>query len=168
MTEYWVLEQAFGYGISVRRARRFTEEEKPRYTEWFRETGFVGLGDTQHLKHITWDDLPRRKSDGSFRGCDNRAWIVTPEEAEAYIALDKRRGEEKAALERAQEIEDLERLVARIEQQGDIPTQEEARRRMRRYNDIMNEGGEGYVPHIYSDKEYVWAKDRLAALRKPA
>ena len=35
------------------------------------------------------------------------------------------------------------------------------RRRMKAYNDVMNESGYGYVPHIISHEEYEEAKKTL-------
>ena len=74
------------------------------------------------------------------------------------------RATEKAA-EVAKEIEAAERLIAKAEAQADIPSREEAKRRMKRYNDINNEGGEGYVPYIVSREEYEYAKERISKLK---
>ena len=60
-----------------------------------------------------------------------------------------------------QEIEYAKRIVAEAEKQKDIPSVTEARRRMKAYNDAMNEGGYGYVPHIISREEYEEAKKTL-------
>ena len=35
---------------------------------------------------------------------------------------------------------------------------------MKRYNDINNDGGDGYVPYIISLEEYEYAKEKLAKL----
>ncbi len=57
----------------------------------------------------------------------------------------------------AQDTEDLakaKRVVELAEEQKDIPSMEEARRRMKWWNDTYNEGGEGYVPEIISREQY--------------
>ena len=53
-------------------------------------------------------------------------------------------------------------IVAKAEAQGDIPSREEARRRMKVWNDINNEGGEGFVPRIICREEYEAAKEFLS------
>lgn len=74
------------------------------------------------------------------------------------------RSDEKAAAI-ADEIAEAERVVAKAEAQKDIPSMKEARRRMREYNNIVNEGGSGYVPYIVSMEEYEHAKQKLEKLR---
>ena len=34
----------------------------------------------------------------------------------------------------------------------------------KQYNDLYNEGGEGYIPHFYTFEEYEYAKKQLAKL----
>lgn len=86
---------------------------------------------------------------------------------EAWIAdvIESGKSDEVKAYERARQAEEAKRKVERAkrvivkaEQQEDIPTRAEARRRMRRYNDTINQGGWGYVPHIYDIDEYNDAK----------
>lgn len=85
------------------------------------------------------------------------AWIAEiieggkSDEVKAYEKA-KKESEIKAEVERAKSV------IAKAERQKDIPTKAEAKRRMKQYNDFMNEGGEGYVPHIYSLEEYEYAK----------
>jgi hypothetical protein len=62
------------------------------------------------------------------------------------------------------EIEEVKRIIEKAEKQKDIPNRAEAERRMKRYNDINNDGGEGYVPYIISLEEYEYAKEKLAKL----
>lgn len=89
-----VLEYAPSYGIEILRARRFTEEEKAGYLPWFAEIGFTGVGECEKLPNITWKDLPSRKTDGCFRGCDNHAWIISEEEAASFHKLNADRQNE--------------------------------------------------------------------------
>ena len=53
-----------------------------------------------------------------------------------------------------------------IKAQKDLPTRQEARRRMKAYNDLYNEGGEGYVPRIYSAEEREYAVDQIAVCQE--
>lgn len=164
-----------GADYFVRKARRFTGEEKVGFSADCRETGFYGIaGSRKELEHIHSGDLPRRRCDGWFPGSGCHAWIITAEESAAYVALNERRAVEKVAARRAKKIEDMERLISACESQRDhgrgmwagLPTKAEANRRLKALNNILNEGGDGFLPHIYSIEEYEWAKARLAALRE--
>lgn len=70
--------------------------------------------------------------------------------------------DEKAAKELKELKEHYSKVVAKAEAQHDIPDREEARRRMKVWNDINNEGGEGFVPHIVCREEYETAKAFLS------
>lgn len=97
-------------------ARRLTEEEKGKYSKWFAESGFVGLGVRTTLKQINHDDLPKRKSDGTFAGGSNSAWIITPEEYDGYIQENEKR--EKAIREKeAEEQRQWEEKKAQYEKE---------------------------------------------------
>lgn len=52
------------------------------------------------------------------------------------------------------EIEEAKAIVEKAESQKEIPTFENARRMEKQHNNIYNEGGEGYVPHIVYKNEY--------------
>lgn len=62
----------------------------------------------------------------------------------------------------AKEIEEARRTITKAEMQLDIPDKKEARRRMYEYNQLMNDGGDGYVPYIVSREEYEAAKALVA------
>ena len=66
---------------------------------------------------------------------------------------------EKAA---AEELEYAKEVVKIAESQKDIPSREEARRRMKWWNDTYNEGGEGFVPTIINIEQYEKAKNIIA------
>lgn len=56
--------------------------------------------------------------------------------------------------------------LKKIEAQKDLPTRREARRRMKAYNDLHNEGGEGYVPHIYCIEERDYAAKQITVCQE--
>lgn len=56
--------------------------------------------------------------------------------------------------------------LQKIDMQKGLPTRQEARRRMKAYNDLQNEGGEGYVPHIYCTEERDYAVDQIAVCQE--
>lgn len=100
--------------------------------------------------------------------------FANPEDAERYekwiteIIEDGKSDEvkeyEKALKDKeiAEKVESARRIIKKAESQKDIPSAKEAMRRMKQYNDIANEGGEGYVPHIVSMEEYEGAKEIIA------
>lgn len=102
-----VLEIPFAYDACICDARRFTEEEKAHYSDWYKDYGFVGTGENRiSLPYITWEDAPKRPVDGEFCGCSNRAWIITDAEVEYYTNLNATREaekEEKEAAEKAKQ-----------------------------------------------------------------
>lgn len=60
--------------------------------------------------------------------------------------------------EESGKVEHAKSVIAKAEAQHTIPSRDEAKKMMDRYNDMMNECGEGYVPHIVSMEEYENAK----------
>lgn len=85
--------------------------------------------------------------------------IAAGKDAEAEEIRQK--AEEKSKADR---IASAMEVIQKAEAQQDIPEAAEAARRMRNYNNIHNEGGDGYVPYIYSREEYDAAKRILAEL----
>lgn len=63
------------------------------------------------------------------------------------------------------EIEEAKETVKVAEAQENIPTDAEARKMERQYNDFYNEGGEGFVPHIVGQTEY---KQAIAKIEENA
>lgn len=61
----------------------------------------------------------------------------------------------------AQDIADAKDLIARAKKQADIPTYAEVRRRQKAWNDLQNEGGEGFIPNWISRESYENAKKFL-------
>ena len=98
-----VLEIPYAYDACICEARRFTEEEKVHYSDWYKDYGFVGTGENRiSLPYITWEDAPKRPVDGEFCGCSNRAWIITDAEYEYYTNLNATREAEKEEKEAAE------------------------------------------------------------------
>ena len=83
--------------------------------------------------------------------------------------INEGRDEKAQALREAEKAKELNRkkayyanIVAAAESQKDIPDRKEAKRRMKVWNDIHNEGGEGFVPRIVCQEEYDEAKAFLS------
>lgn len=168
MEEYLVCEVAYSYGVSLCNARRFTEEEKKDCADWFKDKGFVKIGDSINLEYISWVDvrdvLKERKDDGSFSGCSNCAYIISEDEWNALIELNKKKKFEKEKKEIEESITEYRQIVEQCEKQEKLYTKEEAVKKRRDYNNLYNEGGEGYVPHFYTIEEYEFAKTKLNEL----
>lgn len=170
MKEYLVCEVADNYGVSLLHARRFNNGEKAGYSEWFRENGFVGISSYPiiDLKEINWIDvrniLNNRKLDGSFCGCSNSAYIVTEDEWNKLIALNDQKRNERLAKEKAEDIEYYKKVIQACESQQELYTKDESIAKAKEWNDIHNEGGEGFIPHFYTIDEYEYAKKKLEEL----
>ena len=165
MEEFLTIEDATHYDTTIQTARFLTAEEKARYNpDRADHIMTTTKDDIIALPYITWRDMPKKKAEGEFSGCGNRVFIISEAEKEAYIKLNNDREAAKKAEEKAEAIAFLKERIKEIEAQTDIPTAKEAKRRMKAYNDLYNEGGEGYVPHIYSIDDYNRYKARLAQL----
>lgn len=99
------------------------------------------------------------------QAADYEAWIKSVMDAGTTAEVKEYRAAQQAK-DDAEQIKWAEGVVAAAEAQADIPTKAEAQRRMKRYNDINNEGGEGYVPHIYDQDEYRYAMAILQAKKR--
>lgn len=160
-----VIEFAPAYGIKLYEARRFTEDEKTRYAEWFRELGLVAIAGTGvNLDEISWQDLPKdRESCGSFLGCDNYCYEITDEEWQAYIDLNSARAAEKERKKRNNRIAELKMELEKLHG-AVLYTKEEAECARRFWINGINEGGEGFVPHFWTKDEVEDAKKELERL----
>ena len=88
-------------------------------------------------------------------------WLeeVIKDGTEPEVKEFQKREKEKAA---AEELGYAKEVVSLAESQKDIPSREEARRRMKWWNDTYNEGGEGFVPTIINIEQYKKAKNVIA------
>ena len=105
MQEYLTIEYNFQFQTQMRPARRLTAEEGERYSEDFRDTGFVPCGETIFLPYIKFDDMPHRPNDGKFIGFGNVTWIIDQAEWDAYIALNAEREQAEDAKQIADKTE---------------------------------------------------------------
>lgn len=163
MQTYLVIEDAPAWGVSICIARRFTDEEKSHYAEWYQDYGFVGVQDHIMLRTLRSADMPKRRPDGAFLGCTNNAWIITDDEKAAFIELDAERIAEEERAMLAEDRAYYEDVIKRASVQPRLYTREEAKRLAKQYNDLYNEGGEGYVPHYYTIDEVESAKQWLSS-----
>ena len=83
---------------------------------------------------------------------------TTPEAAEMEteqiaMAKDVAKAKAQSIIEKAK--------TTRRNSDGSLMNQEQALEWRRRYNDVVNEGGDGYVPSVITQEEYDWAMDQL-------
>lgn len=164
-----VLEYAPSWGITLTEARFPTEEEKVGYADWFQKVMLIGSGKNIKLDFVTWEDLDfdlfrSRGKTYSFLGTNNSVWEISDEEWDSFLSLNAQRIEQKKQKDLEEEIAAYRKIISKAEAQRDIPTRQEAKRRIKQYNDIHNEGGYGFVPQIIDIDQYNAAKSRLAEL----
>ena len=150
----------------IAEARRFTEEEKTKYVEAFRERGFVTCGEHLRMEGLHWADCPSRRTDGEVVGSSNFTWIITEEEKAKYIELNKKKLEQERKKDIEEQIKYWQEIIAKAEAQKCIPTKEQKKAMLKEYIDTYNEGGEGYVPQIISIETYNNAHEMLSSLLK--
>lgn len=157
--------------------RRMPDEEQQRYTEGYRghmtlmtgEPVFLpALSDAEisDLAHIAGKDVA-----GYLPRSSGLLFALSDDEWAALIAANQQAAAAKAAAERAGRIDYLRDLLARADAQrvdGKLPSADEAKEKARRYNLVFNEGGEGYVPHYYTQAEYSSLAAELATLTAEA
>ena len=69
--------------------------------------------------------------------------------------------------DKALDIRDAEEILAHVEStkrrfKGRLPSVSEAKEWLRKYNDTVNEGGEGFAPTIVTPGDVKWAEETLA------
>lgn len=163
--EFWVIVYAYSYGVSIKSARWLTEAERAGKNPEMADRIMVGMGKTIDLPALSWQDLPRGAGDGEFLGCGNRAYIITADAVEGYIKLNAELTRAAKAADLEEEIMAVKARLAAAERQGNLPSAAEAKKAMDRYNAANNEGGYGYIPHIYSQEEVARLRHRLDRLQ---
>lgn len=170
MKEYLACEYSSVYGASIVNVRRLTDEEKGKYAEEYRETAFSLTPNSPDIRldFIKWQDLMdvlgNRESDGQFIAVPGLVYIITEQEQKKLLDINDAKKSEKENREKNEKIERYKEIIRKCEAQGKLYTPEEAKRRTKQYNDVVNEGGSGYVPHYYTTREYEIAKSELEKL----
>ena len=109
----------------IAEARRFTEEEKAKYVEEFRERGFAVCGEHLRLEGLHWADCPSRRTDGEVVGSSNFTWIITDEEKAKYIELNRKKLEQERKKDIDEQIKYWQGIIAKAEAQNCMPTKEQ-------------------------------------------
>ena len=168
MESYLVCYTHLGYNPELSQARRLNEEEKTHYAPWFRDIGFVAIGEKEKLMHLGYlevrDYLKREKSDGEFVGIEGEVYIISQDEWDGLLKLERVKKElaDKAKID--EKITELREIIRQCEAAEKLYTKEEAVKKRKQYNNLYNEGGAGYVPHFWTIEEYEEAKSELRKL----
>lgn len=176
MEEFKVLHRQLGADF-LSTVRRMPDEEQQRYTEGYRGHMMLLTGEPVFLPALSDEDvyalahISDKDVAGYLPSSSGLLFALTDDEWAALIAANRQAAAAKAAAERAGRIDYLRDLLARADAQrvgGELPSAGEAKEQARRYNNMYNEGGEGYVPHYYTQEEYDRMSAELATLTAAA
>lgn len=97
---YRTLEWETSQGVmAIQEAIRPSEDVLEKYADWYKEMALFATGERVTLTHFSWQDLKvvfgDRKSTHSFPGCDNRVWVISPEDEAAIMAIETSRADAK-------------------------------------------------------------------------
>lgn len=113
------------------------------------------------LEDITFEDVKKviTTSDQDGFLYNDALYVITNEQKEALLNYNKKEILEKEN----KQINYYKELIKNIEKHQLYHAQD-VEKMKKQYNDIHNEGGEGYIPHFYTFEEYEYAKKQLAKL----
>lgn len=162
MDEMLTVEFSVSWGISLQKARTLTDSEKAKFLPEVRNTTLVALPeDAVSLEYITpselWDIVPQDSWVGSFCGSSGSVYRITREQWDRLAELDAKRKAEEEGEEKVERISRLKSSIKKAEEQmrdGKLPSRAEAKKLFEHYRNVINEGGDGFVPHYYCDEEY--------------
>lgn len=113
------------------------------------------------LEDITFEDVKKviTTSDQDGFLYNDALYVITNEQKEALINYNTKEILEKEN----KQINYYKELIKNIEKHK-LYHAKDVERMKKQYNDIHNEGGEGYIPHFYTFEEYEYVKKQLAKL----
>lgn len=113
------------------------------------------------LEDITFEDVKKviTTSDQDGFLYNDALYVITNEQKEALLNYNKKEILEKEN----KQINYYKELIKNIEKHQLYHAQD-VEKMKKQYNDIHNEGGEGYIPHFYTFEEYEYVKKQLAKL----
>ena len=119
------------------------------------------------LEDITFEDVQKviTTSDNDGFLYNDALYVITSEQKEALINYDTNNKIKKGKAQLTEEIYYYKKVIKECENHK-LYHKEDIKNIKKQYNDIHNEGGEGYIPHFYTFEEYEYAKKQLAKLIK--
>lgn len=115
------------------------------------------------LEDITFEDVQKviTTSDNDGFLYNDALYVITNEQKEELLNYNTKEILEKEN----KQINYYKELIKNIEKHKLYHAQDVGKMK-KQYNDLHNEGGEGYIPHFYTFEEYEYAKKQLAKLIK--
>ena len=170
MKEYLVCNIEMMNKPFITKARRLTDEEKLHCAEWFKEKGFIPVEKIIYLENVKNIEiqplLSDRKSDGQFVNNSGMAYIIDVEMYNKLFQMDTENKELKEKQKIENQIKKYSEIIKECEAADKLYTIEEAIEARKKYNNLHNEGGFGYVPEYHTIDEYENAKEMLKKLTK--
>lgn len=113
------------------------------------------------LEDITFEDVKKvvTTSDNDGFLYNDELYVITNEQKEALLNYNTKEILEKEN----KQINYYKELIKNIEKHK-LYHAKDVEKMKKQYNDIHNEGGEGYIPHFYTFEEYEYVKKQLAKL----
>ena len=113
------------------------------------------------LEDITFEDVKKVVTTSNNDGFlyNDELYVITNEQKEALLNYNTKEILEKEN----KQINYYKELIKNIEKHK-LYHAKDVERMKKQYNDIHNEGGEGYIPHFYTFEEYEYVKKQLAKL----
>lgn len=115
------------------------------------------------LEDITFEDVQKviTTSDNDGFLYNDALYVITNEQKEALLNYNTKEILEKES----KQINYYKELIKNIEKHK-LYHEQDVEKIKKQYNDIHNEGEEGYIPHFYTFEEYEYAKKQLSKLLK--
>lgn len=119
------------------------------------------------LKDITFEDVQKviTTSDNDGFLYNDALYVITNEQKEALTNYNTNNKIKKEKAQLTEEIYYYKKVIKECENHK-LYHKEDIKNIKKQYNDIHNEGGEGYIPHFYTYEEYEYAKKQLSKLLK--
>lgn len=119
------------------------------------------------LEDITFEDVQKviTTSDKDGFLYNDALYVITNEQKEALINYDTNNKIKKEKAQLTEEIYYYKKVIKECENHK-LYHKEDIEKIKKQYNNIHNEGREGYIPHFYTYEEYEYAKKQLSKLLK--
>jgi len=169
MKTFWTIVRD-GYNVNpseIIKTRWATDEEKKKLTKAFKDIMVYGI-EHHEINNLTYEDTEDLWKSGRhvcFSGGHNDAVIISEEDADRLIQMDKMLGRKK-------KVGDLKELIRIYKEElkflssQKLHSGKEAKEAAAEWRKTMNEGGDGYIPHFYTYEELERCKDNLAKAEK--
>jgi len=173
---YRVLERSGAYGIDLQMVTLvdMAENDLARYADWFinhhplkhsMAPDSIALDCRKANRHPTLTTIMSRPADGVTTASEGHYWLLSDADVEAIRAAVAEVTQAAEAKARQAHRDAAQAIVDRVAAEGGpdkLMTAKEVAAWRRHYNDVANEGGDGYIPEKVSQETYARALEVLA------